>query len=116
MMATIGDLNMLRHFTLEYWIDDRWYNGRIREVPGVFSQGETMDELEANSKVLKVFEKRLILVNRENNESFFPRSVQHILWVKDLSATGISRPAAHRHKKGHNLQSSHHKSKRATTN
>jgi predicted RNase H-like HicB family nuclease len=35
-------------FTLEYWIDDEWYVGRLREVPGVFSQGETLRELEEN--------------------------------------------------------------------
>jgi predicted RNase H-like HicB family nuclease len=39
---------MVRHFTLEYWIDEGWYVGRIKEVPGVFSQGETLDELEKN--------------------------------------------------------------------
>jgi predicted RNase H-like HicB family nuclease len=39
---------MLRQFTLEYWIDDDWYIGRLREVPGVFSQGETLGELEEN--------------------------------------------------------------------
>jgi predicted RNase H-like HicB family nuclease len=39
---------MIRHFTLEYWLDDGWYVGRLREVPGVFSQGETLDELEEN--------------------------------------------------------------------
>jgi len=39
---------MLRRFTLEYWIDDGWYVGRLREVPGVFSQGESMEELEEN--------------------------------------------------------------------
>jgi predicted RNase H-like HicB family nuclease len=39
---------MLRHFTLEYWIDEGWYVGRIKEVPGVFSQGETLEELERN--------------------------------------------------------------------
>jgi len=39
---------MLRHFTLEYWIDEGWYVGRMKEVPGVFSQGETLDELEKN--------------------------------------------------------------------
>jgi predicted RNase H-like HicB family nuclease len=39
---------MLRHFTLEYWIDDSWYVGRLKEVPGVFSQGETLEELEEN--------------------------------------------------------------------
>ena len=39
---------MQRHFTLEYWEDDGWYVGRLQEVPGVFSQGETVEELEAN--------------------------------------------------------------------
>jgi predicted RNase H-like HicB family nuclease len=39
---------MLRHFTLEYWLDDGWYVGRLKEVPGVFSQGETLEELERN--------------------------------------------------------------------
>jgi len=39
---------MQRNFTLEYWLDDGWYVGRLREVPGVFSQGETMSELEEN--------------------------------------------------------------------
>jgi predicted RNase H-like HicB family nuclease len=35
-------------FTLEYWIDDDWYVGRLREVPGIFSQGETLEELKEN--------------------------------------------------------------------
>jgi predicted RNase H-like HicB family nuclease len=39
---------MLRNFTLEYWIDDGWYVGKLKEVPGVFSQGETLEELEKN--------------------------------------------------------------------
>ena len=39
---------MKRSFTLEYWIDDGWYVGRLKEVPGVFSQGETLQELEEN--------------------------------------------------------------------
>lgn len=39
---------MLRNFTLEYWIDDEWYVGRLKEVPGVFSQGKTLTELEEN--------------------------------------------------------------------
>ncbi len=41
-------MDTLRHFTLEYWIDDRWYVGRLKEVPGVFSQGESLEELEEN--------------------------------------------------------------------
>ncbi len=39
---------MERHFTLEYWMDDEWYIGKLKEIPGVLSQGETSDELEAN--------------------------------------------------------------------
>ncbi len=39
---------MERKFTLEYWKDDGWYVGRIKEVPGVFSQGSTLAELEEN--------------------------------------------------------------------
>jgi predicted RNase H-like HicB family nuclease len=39
---------MTKKFTLEYWIDDGWYVGRLQEVPSVFSQGETLSELEEN--------------------------------------------------------------------
>lgn len=41
---------MLRHFTLEYWEDDGWYVGRLKEIPGVFSQGESLEKLENNIK------------------------------------------------------------------
>ena len=41
---------MGKQFTLEYWIDDGWYVGKLKEVPGVFSQGETLEELEENIK------------------------------------------------------------------
>jgi predicted RNase H-like HicB family nuclease len=39
---------MRRQFTLEYWRDGDWYVGRLLEVPGVFSQGKTLDELRDN--------------------------------------------------------------------
>ena len=35
-------------FTLEYWRDGPWYVGRLVEVPSVFSQGETLEELHEN--------------------------------------------------------------------
>lgn len=39
----------MRHeFTMEYWLDDGWYVGRLKEMPDVFSQGETLSELEEN--------------------------------------------------------------------
>ncbi len=39
---------MRKSFTLEYWRDEGWYVGRLQGLPGVFSQGETLAELEAN--------------------------------------------------------------------
>jgi len=39
---------MRKLFTLEYWLDDGWYIGRLREIPGVFSQAESLPELEEN--------------------------------------------------------------------
>ena len=39
---------MLCSFTLDFWIDDGWYVGKLREVPNVFSQGENVEELKTN--------------------------------------------------------------------
>jgi len=33
---------------MEYWQDGNWYVGCLTEVPGVFSQGETLEKLEEN--------------------------------------------------------------------
>ena len=41
---------MKKHFTLDYWVDDGWYVGRLKEIPNVMSQGETLEELEENIK------------------------------------------------------------------
>lgn len=41
---------MLRNFRLEYWREDGWYVGHLKDVPGVFSQGETLEELQENIK------------------------------------------------------------------
>jgi len=38
----------MKQFTLEFWQDEEWYVGRLLEVPGVFSQGETIEELKKN--------------------------------------------------------------------
>ncbi len=37
-------------FTLEYWPDGDGYVGRLKEVPGVVSQGDTVAELRENIK------------------------------------------------------------------
>jgi hypothetical protein len=35
-----------KHFTLDYWAESGWYEGRLREIPQLLSQGQTLDELE----------------------------------------------------------------------
>ncbi len=45
-----GGEMMLRNYTLEYWTDDGWVVGKLREIPGIFSQGESLAELEENIK------------------------------------------------------------------
>jgi predicted RNase H-like HicB family nuclease len=37
----------MKQFTLEYWTDDGWFVGRLKEMPAVMSQGATLDELQA---------------------------------------------------------------------
>ncbi len=66
---------MATRFTLEYWMDDEWYFGRLREIPGVFSQGETLDELEQN--IQEVYE---LLI--EDQAHFRPPAPTH---TKELS-------------------------------
>jgi len=39
---------MTHNFTLEYWVDNGWYVGKLKEVPGAPSQGATLAELEVN--------------------------------------------------------------------
>ncbi|MFP4083200.1 MAG: type II toxin-antitoxin system HicB family antitoxin [Candidatus Aminicenantes bacterium] len=57
------EVKMGRHFTLEYWQDEGWYVGRLKEIPGIFSQGETLNELKTN--VLDAYN----LVLEESKES-----------------------------------------------
>jgi predicted RNase H-like HicB family nuclease len=44
----LQDLYITLGSGLEYWRDGDWYVGRLMEVPGVFSQGESLDELREN--------------------------------------------------------------------
>jgi len=38
----------MKQFTLEYWMDEGWYVGRLVEIPGVFSQAKTLEDLKRN--------------------------------------------------------------------
>ena len=41
-------MSTIRRFQMEYWKDGNWFVGRLPDVPGVFSQGATLEELEEN--------------------------------------------------------------------
>jgi predicted RNase H-like HicB family nuclease len=41
-------MSMSLSLQLEYWKDGDWFVGRLLQVPGVFSQGVTIEELEHN--------------------------------------------------------------------
>ena len=47
-MAVFGVPAMRSQFTLEFWRDGDWFVGRLVEVPGVLSQGATLEELREN--------------------------------------------------------------------
>jgi predicted RNase H-like HicB family nuclease len=61
------ELCVERKFTLAYWIDYDWYVGKLKEVPGVFSQGATLQELEENIQDAY----RMIMSEHEENEPSF---------------------------------------------
>jgi len=56
---------MKRIFTLEYWQDDNWFVGKLKEIPGVFSQGETLEELKEN--IIDAY--HMMLQTSESDES-----------------------------------------------
>lgn len=37
-----------KELTLEYWPEHGWFEGRLREIPELLSQGQTLDDLEEN--------------------------------------------------------------------
>jgi len=61
---------MKRRFMLEYCITENWYVGKLREVPGVFSQGKTLEELEENIR-------DAYALMMEDEENILPRTGVH---------------------------------------
>ncbi len=67
---------MTTTFTLEYWRDGDWYVGQLREVPGVFSQGETLQELEENIRdAYQLMRREQLVVRRCRRRQSPPRAV-----------------------------------------
>jgi predicted RNase H-like HicB family nuclease len=65
---------MALRFQMEYWKDGRWFVGRLPQVPGVFSQGATVAELEEN--ILDAY--RMMLEERD------PTPAERVVEVKEI--------------------------------
>lgn len=63
---------MKRFFTLEYWTDEGWFVGKLREIPGVFSQGETLEELKDN--IADAY--RMMLESEPETEHAYSRTLE----------------------------------------
>ena len=59
---------------LEYWKDGEWFVGRLPHIPGVFSQGETLQNLEEN--IRDAF--RLMLEEAEPAPASYPVETKEI--------------------------------------
>ena len=40
--ASAVKMKWIKQLTLEYWTDDGWFVGRLKEMPAAMSQGETL--------------------------------------------------------------------------
>ena len=76
-------------FTLEYWQDEGWYVGRLKEVVGVASQGQTLVELEENIRDAYQLMAEMVSATRRG-----PR--RHLPWVAS-SVACVGRNRAWRH-------------------
>jgi len=78
---------MVRYFTLEYWVDEGWYVGRLKEVPGVFSQGVSLQELEENIQdayQLMMEEEESPAPRRSSDEGTGGRGVKRRDFIREL--------------------------------
>src|SRR5437667_10583804 len=66
--TSAGKIDIVKQFTLEYWKDDGWYVGRLKEMPAVMSQGETLEELQA-----MIRDAYHLIVGDASENTFVPR-------------------------------------------
>ena len=66
---------MIKELTLQYWLDDGWYVGKLIEAPGVFSQGKTLPELQDN--IREVYE--LMLEEYNSSDDLQENEVQEMM-------------------------------------
>jgi len=74
----------MARFTLEFWEDDGWYVGRLAEVPGVFSQGESLEELKED-----IADAYTLMIQSEPSD-IFPRDRSRIEVELKPGIAGVS--------------------------
>ena len=64
---------MKAQLTIVYWLDGDMYVGRLKEIPGVFSQGKTIKELVKNIRDVYhlMMEDELVEVGHESHSMAF---------------------------------------------
>jgi predicted RNase H-like HicB family nuclease len=63
----------MKQFTLEYWTDDGWFVGRLKEMPAVMSQGETLEELQT-----MIRDAYALMVEDAGENVFVPKETQEL--------------------------------------
>ena len=93
---------MTASFVLEFWKDGEWLVGRLKGVPGVFSQGHTLTELEDNIRDAAPDDdrRRRPGPRRRRNESTGDRRMKRRQFVRELENAGCE---LLRHGGGHDI-------------
>ena len=66
-------MKWMKQFTLEYWTDDGWFVGRLKEMPAVMSQGETLEELQT-----MIRDAYALMVEDATENAFIPKEKQEL--------------------------------------
>jgi predicted RNase H-like HicB family nuclease len=66
-------MKWMMQFTLEYWTDDGWFVGRLKEMPAVMSQGETLEELQT-----MIRDAYALMVEDAGENVFVPKETQEL--------------------------------------
>src|SRR6266446_6006787 len=71
--GSTAKIDIVKQFTLEYWKDDGWYVGRLKEMPAVMSQGETLEKLQ--SMIREAYQ---LMVEDAGENAFVPEEKQEL--------------------------------------
>ena len=83
MQISWKDCGYMPQFTPEYWEDDGWFVGRLVEVPGAVSQGETLEGLQDN-----IADSYKLMAECEPLDSIPVKRNRSLVWCRRVHANG----------------------------